>query len=175
MSRRQTINFQPSKMSKWHAKHISTKVSFKITIRKRHAYIDISWPWNENSVSFWRFEMTIVQNDSFAFIWAHYTINSQITNETEFTYKIWHINLFMNIGISNWHNWIFDLTYMLLLILFQFLTRYLTSKHLKLFSTYLVVRNGTMWKTCFPNPQNAKKENQLKHKNQLRNRLFIDS
>ena len=30
---------------KWLAKHISTKASFKITIRKRHVYIDIRWPW----------------------------------------------------------------------------------------------------------------------------------
>ena len=28
--------------------HISTKVSFKITIRKRHVYIDIRWPWKWN-------------------------------------------------------------------------------------------------------------------------------
>jgi hypothetical protein len=64
----------------------------------------------------------------------------------------------MNIGISNWHNWSFDLTQMLFLILFQFLTRLLTSKHLKLFSTYFVVRNGQMWKTCFQILKMRKKE-----------------
>ena len=33
-----------------------------------------------------------------------------------------------------------------------------------------------MWKTFFSAPQNAKKkENQMKHKNQVRNRLLIDS
>jgi len=42
-------------------------------------------------------------------------------------------------------------------LLFHFLTRLLTSKHLKLFSTYLVVWNGTMWKPCFSAPQNAKR------------------
>jgi hypothetical protein len=42
-------------------------------------------------------------------------------------------------------------------------------------STYLVGRNGAMGQTCFSTPQNAKKENQLKHKNQARSRLFIDS
>jgi len=31
-----------------------------------------------------------------------------------------------------------------------------------------------MWKTCFYTSQNAKK-NHLKHKNQVSNRLFIDS
>jgi len=45
MSRCPTFNFQVSIMSKWLAKHISTKVSFKITIRKMHVYIDIRWPW----------------------------------------------------------------------------------------------------------------------------------
>ena len=58
--------------------------------------------------------------------------------------------------------------------LFQFLTRLLNSKNLKLFSTYLVGRNGTLWKTCFSARQKAKNENQLKHKNQVRNRPFID-
>jgi len=36
-------------------------------------------------------------------------LNSQNTNETEIINEFWHINLFMNIGISNWHNWSFDL------------------------------------------------------------------
>ena len=45
MSRFPVFIFQYSIMSKWLAKHISTKVTFKITIRKRHVYIDIGWPW----------------------------------------------------------------------------------------------------------------------------------
>ena len=45
MSRCPTFTFQVSIISKWLAKHISTKVSFKITITKRHVYIDIRWPW----------------------------------------------------------------------------------------------------------------------------------
>jgi len=36
--------------------------------------------------------------------------NSQNTNETEFMNELWHINLFMNIGFSNWHNRSFYLT-----------------------------------------------------------------
>jgi len=63
----------------------------------------------------------------------------------------------MNIGNSNWDNWNFEPTKMKCFTLFQFLTRLLTSKYLKLFSTYLVERNGTMWKTCVLAPQNAKK------------------
>jgi len=64
---------------------------------------------------------------------------------------------------------------MLFLTLFQFLTRLLNFKHLKPFSTYLVGQNGTIWKTLFSAPQNEKKENLLKHKNQVRSTLFIDS
>ena len=48
MSRFPTFTFQFSIMSKLFAKHISTKVSFKITIRKKHVCIDICWPWNRN-------------------------------------------------------------------------------------------------------------------------------
>ena len=48
MSRCPTFTFQLSRMSKWLAKHISTKDSFKIAIRKRHVYIDIGWPWMGN-------------------------------------------------------------------------------------------------------------------------------
>jgi len=40
-------------------KHVSTKVSFKITTRKRHAYIDIGWPWIWNQ----RFYLGIWYND----------------------------------------------------------------------------------------------------------------
>ena len=52
---------------------------------------------------------------------------------------------------------------MLFLNLFQFLTRLLISKLVKHFSTYLVGPNGTMWKTCYSDPQNAN-NNQLKLK-----------
>ena len=48
MSRFPTFTFQVSIMSKWLAKHISTKVSFKITIMKRHVHIDIRWTWKWN-------------------------------------------------------------------------------------------------------------------------------
>ena len=48
MSRCPANNFQLSIMSKWLAKHISTNVSFKFTIRKRHVYVDIGWPWTWN-------------------------------------------------------------------------------------------------------------------------------
>jgi len=48
-------------MSKLLAKHISTKVSFKITVRKRHVCIDIRWPWKWNQyfyMGIWNDERT---------------------------------------------------------------------------------------------------------------------
>ena len=39
------IQFSGIDNVKMTSKHISTTVSLKITIRKRHVFIDISWPW----------------------------------------------------------------------------------------------------------------------------------
>jgi hypothetical protein len=89
-------------------------------------------------------------------------LNSHNTYDTVIHNEIWHINWYMNIGISNWHNWSYNTKKMKFLTLLQFFTRLLSSKHLKLFITYLVGRNGTIWKTCFSAPRNVKKENQLK-------------
>ena len=89
--------------------------------------------------------------------------NPQNSNDTEFINVLCHINLYMNIGISNWYNWIFDPTYLKFLTLFQSLKRLLTSDQLKPFSTYLGVRNGETWKRAFQLLK-MRKENQLKHK-----------
>jgi len=102
-------------------------------------------------------------------------LNSQKTIESVIHNDIWHIKLYMNIGISNCNNWSYNRTKKNFLTLYQSFTRLLTSNHLKLISTQHVGRNGEMWKTCFSAPQNARKENKLKHKNQVRNSLFIDS
>jgi len=111
MSRCQTFNFQFSIMSKWLAKHIITKVSYKITIRKRQVYIDIRWPWKWNQcfyLGIWNDDRTkMIVLPSFHLATR---LNCQNTNETEFINELWHINYFMNIGISNWHNRRFDLT-----------------------------------------------------------------
>ena len=84
------------------------------------------------------------------------------------------IKVYMNIGNSHWHIWDIDCTKTRYFTLFQFVTRLLTSKHLKHSSTYLVGQNTVKWKTCFSAPQNAKKEHQLKHKNRVRNWRFIE-
>jgi len=146
-------------MSKWLAKHISTKVPFKFTIRKILVYIDIGWPWMLNQyfyLGIWNDDRSnIIVLPSFQLLTR---INSQIRKENEFINVLWHIILYMNIGISNWHNWSFDTRNMKFFTLFQFLKRFLTPKYPKRVSTYLVGRNGSMWKTCFSAPQNAIKE-----------------
>jgi len=70
MSRFLTFTFQVSIMSNWLAKHISTNVSFKITIRKGHVYIDIRWPWKciFGNLKWWTNQINI-----FAFISVRYT------------------------------------------------------------------------------------------------------
>ena len=150
MPRWTRINFKLSIMSKWLPKHIITKVFFKFTIRKRHVYIDISWTWIWNQcfyLGIWNDDRTnIIVFSSFQ---VATRLNSLIKNETELINVLWLTILCMNIRISNLHNWNFDPTSMTFFTLFLFLTRFLTSKYLKVFSTYHVGRNGAMWKTCF--------------------------
>ena len=69
-------------MSKWLGKHICTKVSFKITIRKRHVYIDIRWPWKWNQhfyLGIWEDERS---KKIFCFFLLFTLLNSQKRNET---------------------------------------------------------------------------------------------
>jgi len=47
-------------MSKWRAKHISTKVTFKITIRENMFTLTLVDLEYETSISIWEFEMMIV-------------------------------------------------------------------------------------------------------------------
>ena len=112
-----------------------TQVSFKISIRKRHVYIDIRWPWKWNqciSLAIWEDERSkIIFLPSFQLVTR---LNSQNRNET----SLWinsDINLYMNISISNWHNSSFDSTKMKFFTLIQFLSRLLTSNHFNLIST----------------------------------------
>ena len=83
MSRCPTFTFQVSIMSKWLAKHVSTKVSFKITIRERHVYFDIRWPWKWKQYFYlgkWEDERSkIIFLPSFQLVTR---LNSQNRNET---------------------------------------------------------------------------------------------
>ena len=89
-----TINFQLSKMSKRLAKHIRTKVPFKITVRKRHVYIAIGRPWIWNQcfyLGIWKDHRTnMIVLPSFKLATR---LNSQNTNETKFINELWQINL----------------------------------------------------------------------------------
>ena len=64
--------------------------------------------------------------------------NSLYTYESDIHYELWHINLYMKIGFSNWHIGSIDLTKKWFSTQFQFDTRLLTCMHLKPFSTYFV-------------------------------------
>jgi hypothetical protein len=86
-----TFNFQLSIMTKWLAKHISTKVSSKITIRKRHVYIDIFWTWIWNQCFYlgnWNHDRT--KMIVFPLFQLATRLNSRNTKETEFINELWH-------------------------------------------------------------------------------------
>ena len=113
-----------------------TQVSFKITIRKRHVYIDIRWPWKWNQyfyLGIWEDESSkIIFLPSFQLVTR---LNSQNRNETSLLINSDSLNLYMNISISNLHYSSFDSTKMKFFTLFQFLSRLLTSNHFNLIST----------------------------------------
>jgi len=71
-------------MTKWLAKQIRTKVTFKFTIRKRHVFIDIEWPWILNQyfyLGIWNEDRNkILVLPLFELVTR---INSQHRNETE--------------------------------------------------------------------------------------------
>ena len=115
MSRCPTLTFLVSIMSKWLAKHISTKVSFKFTIRKRHVHIDIRWPWKWNQYFYLKIRVDerskIIFLPSFQLVTR---LNSQNRKETSLLMNsdtlIWIWILAFPIGIiqvSTPRKWIF--------------------------------------------------------------------
>ena len=124
MTRCPTFTFQVSIMSKWLVKHISTKVSFKITIRKRHVYIDIPWPlkWNLYFyLGIWEDERSKI---IFLLFSARYTIKFTEQKWNNYINELWHIKFYMDISISNWNNSSFDSTKMNTLLNFSSLHDY---------------------------------------------------
>ena len=118
------------------AKLISTKVSFKITIRKRHVHIDTRLPWKWKQYLY--LEIREDERSKIIFLPSYQLVTRLIFSEqkwNKFINELWHINLYMNISISNWHNSIFDPHENEVFTLFQFLTRLLTSSHFNLIST----------------------------------------
>ena len=167
MSRCTTFIFQVS---------ISAKVSFKITIRKKHVYIDIRWSWTWNQyfyLGIWNDERTkIIFLPSFKLVTR---LNSQNRNEkillTNSDTLICIRMLAFPIGIiqvSTPRKWSF-------LLSFSSLHDYCPPKTFISWVHNTFGRNGVMWITCFSASQNAINESHLKHKNQMRNRLFINS
>ena len=136
MSRCPTFTFQVSIMSKWLAKHISTKVSFIITIRKRHVYIDFRWPlkWNHYFyLGIWNDERTkIIFLPSFQLVTR---FNSENRNETSLLMNSDTLICIWILAFPIWHNSSFDSTKIKFFTLFQFLTRLLTRDHFNLIST----------------------------------------
>ena len=173
MTRCPTFNFQVSVMSKLLAKNIRTKVSFEITIRKIHVYIDFRWPWKWNQyfyLAIWEDKRSkIIFLPSFQLVTR---FNSQNRNETSLLMNsdtlicIWILAFPIGvIQVSTPRKCSF-------LLDFSSFHDY-WSNHFNLISTYLVGRKGVMWKTCFSASQNAKNDSHPKHKNQVRNRLFL--
>ena len=81
--RMSNIHFSVPILSKRLAKHINTKVSFKITIRTRHVYTDIRWPWKWNQyfyLGIWEDERSkIILLPAYQLVTR---LNSQNRNET---------------------------------------------------------------------------------------------
>jgi len=79
MSRCPTINFHLSIISKWLAKHISIKISFKITTRKDMFILTLVDLEYETSVFIWEFEMMMVLILSFCLLFKWLPIEIHIT------------------------------------------------------------------------------------------------
>ena len=63
-------------------------------------------------------------NNIFAFFSARYTIKFTEEKWKKYINEHWHINFYMNISISNWHNSSFDSTKMTFLLYFSSLQDY---------------------------------------------------
>ena len=163
-------------MSKWIAKHISSKVPFKIAIRKgifTLTFVDLEY---ETSISISEFQLIIVLKLYFC---LHY---SSLHNKIHRTHM--KMCLLMNSGtlICIW-NLVFPIGIIeICLHVNAFFWFY--------FSSLYDYRHTTTWKCLVNTSWGAKwsdgkyvhfisskceKDNQMKHRNQVLNRLFIDS
>ena len=96
--------FQVTKVPKILAKHIITKDYLKIAVWTRHVCIWHSFTKNTKHyfqlayLKWWSYK-----NDSFAFVSGRYTIKFTEHLGNLIQNELWHIKLYMNTGISNWH------------------------------------------------------------------------
>ena len=103
MKRCPKINFHLSMMSKWLAKPISTKDSFKITTRKRHVYIDIGLTLKRNQC----FYLGIWNNDRTKMrVLPYFQVATRLNSQKQMKLSLLmnsYSLIFMNIRISNSH------------------------------------------------------------------------
>jgi len=101
MSRCPTFTFQVSKVPKQTtANHISTKFLSKLFFGTDIFTFDISLRWIWKNISrcyFWNDDGTKMK------VLLATRLNSPNPHETEIHNEFWHINLYENTGISNWH------------------------------------------------------------------------
>jgi len=176
MSRCPTLTFQLSIMSKCLAKHISTKDSFKMTNRKRHVCIDIRWIWKLNQYFYlriWNDERSkIIFLPSFQLVTRLNTqnrIETSILMNSDTLICIWILVVPIGIiRVSTPRKWS-------VLLYFSALHDYWPPSTLISLVHNSLGEMERCEKRCFSASQNTKNENQLKHKNQVRKRIFIDS
>ena len=151
-----TFTFQVSIMSKWLAKHISTNVSLKITIRKRYVYTDIRWPWKWNQyfyLGIWEDERSkIILLPTFQLVTR---LNSQNRNETSLLMNsdtlickwilAFPIGIFQISTPRKWRFYFISVPYTITDL-----------NHFNRIITKFLGGNGLMWKTCFSAFENAK-------------------
>jgi len=134
-------------------------------------YFDLEYETNISSCVIWNDDRTLMI-DLLLFQLAK-RLNSQNTFETEIQNEIWHINLYMNIGSSNWHNWSYEPKKINFLNLYPFFQDYRhpnTWNALGHISWLEIERSEN---TCFQLLKLWIKKNQLKHKYQVRNRILL--
>jgi len=143
-----TMNFLLSIMTKWLAKHINTRDSFKITSKKGNLFIDIGWPWIWNQCFYLG-----IWNDgrSKVIVLPSFQLATRLNSQTQMNLSllinsdtlIFSWILVVPIGIievsilRKCFFWLYSVPYTI------------TDLQATENSTYLVGRNGTMWKTCF--------------------------
>ena len=137
-------------------------------------YVDLEYEFSVSISEFWNDDRTKM------LVWTAFRLatrlRSQNSNETMFINELWHINLYMNIGISNWYNWSFDRTKINFLLYFSSFHYYWPpSTRNSLVYTPWCKRERCEKRDFQLLKMRKKKMSHLKHKNQVRNRLFIYS
>jgi hypothetical protein len=94
------------KVPKTLAKHIRTKVSFKVTLWDRHVYIRYTFTLIRHRYYSWHI-WNYVRTKIIVLPLFHFStrLNSQNPHDNEIQNEFCHINFNRDNGISNWHIW----------------------------------------------------------------------